>query len=103
MNRNQKIVLLVGLLLIFLSGLFPFYTHEYVFSLYLIQIITISILTVGLIVLFKDIVLKKNQLRNIIFAILVVVILGIFCFFIIKVYLNARPEKAPYNYSDYFK
>jgi|GEM_PF-1541643 len=147
MNRNQKIILMVGLFLILLSGIFPAYEGEWrrtgdnlkvnlgynfifappnsikvakafneyverkyeisdylefnatiISSRFFIQIVTILILTIGLIYLFKDfnfkfkpIVFKKNQLRNILLAILTILVLGSFIYFIVsRIIANTR-------------
>jgi hypothetical protein len=83
MNRIQKIIIGVGLALILLSGLFPAYEQGYgaygfkeylgyylvfsppisaniIVSRYLIQIVTISFLTIGLVFLFADLKKDKN-------------------------------------------
>lgn len=85
MNKKQRIVIWVGLVLILLTGLFPAYEialgnnlkayHGYCFifstpstqyfsniiiSRYLIQIVTILLLTIGLVFLFADPKKDKN-------------------------------------------
>jgi hypothetical protein len=82
MNRKQKIIIGIGLALILLSGLFPVYEQPFgevfkkylgyyfifsppvfaniIISRYLIQIVTISLLTIGFVFLFAAPKKDKN-------------------------------------------
>lgn len=76
-------------------------------SRYFIQIVTILLLMIGLVFLFKDIkfsriVFKKNQLRNIILAIITIISFVLICFVIVKLILQSKPtNKKAIGYNQF--